>query len=222
MMSRIRWTEIICLAAVTTAIVCFVTLGRRPEGETVRREVGRDGDLVVVGRGVSPLASKYRAASDLLADGKISEAEAIYKELIEAEPTSPNPYVGLAVCYMKRGDGAGALQLYEKAFEMDPKSAYVLVGMGSACVSMSDYEKAIEKYAAALVLDETAPDAHWGLVISCAHLGKKARARGHLDRFKKLVPDSRHIESLEAVVEGAGTQPASLPDTKGDGENDGD
>jgi len=220
-MSRIRWTEIICLAAATTAIVCFVTL-RSPQDQTVRREVGRDRDLVIVGRGVSPFASKYRAASDLLTDGEISQAEAIYNKLIEAEPTSPAPYVGLAACYMERGDPVGALQLYEKAFEMDPKSAYVLVGMGSSYISVSDYTKAIEKYEAALVLDEKTPDAHWGLVVACAHLGKNAHARSHLDRFKQLAPDSRHIKTLEDLVDGPTTQPATQPGAEGDGEDDRD
>jgi len=209
-MSRNRWTEIICLAAVMTAIACFAML-RSPQGQTVRREVGREGGLVVVGRGASPFASEYRAASGLLADGAIAEAEAIYKKLVEKEPTSPYPYLGLASCRARLGDPQGALQLYQKAFETDPKSPYALVGMGSCYVSVSDYAKAIEKYEAAIVLDEKTPDAHRGLAVACAHLGQNARARRHLDRFKQLAPDSRHIKTLEDLVDGTTTQPATQP-----------
>ena len=207
MMNRIRSVEILFLAAALLGVVCIIGLTWQG-GDGARREARRSGDLDVVGRGVSAYGEKHQMASDLLTDGEISQAESIYKKLAEKEPASPYPYLGLASCRRELDDHAGALEFYEKAFEMDPKSTYALIGMGSVYTEMSDYAKAIEKYAAALELDAEMPQVHWGLTIACARLGEKARARRHLNRFKKLAPDSRYIKSLEAMVEEAVAQPA--------------
>ncbi|MDP6545166.1 MAG: tetratricopeptide repeat protein [Phycisphaerae bacterium] len=218
MLKRFGWIEILFLAAMVVGIVCIVGMTWKPGTGGTGRETERNKDLTVVGRGVSSYGEKYKLASALLDRGKISQAEVIYKTLVEFEPTSPYPHIGLATCCTKRGDHAGALQSYEKAFEMDPKSPYALVGMGAAYIGMSDYAKAIEKYTAALALDAEMPQVHWGLAVASAHLGEKARARRHLKRFKKLTPDSTYVKSLESAIEAAVAQPATQPDTKDDGE----
>jgi tetratricopeptide (TPR) repeat protein len=222
MIKRIRLIEILCLGAVTTAIVCFVTYRWHPEEWGGRREVDDKGTVFIEAKGASVFAAEYRTAANLLAADKISEAEAIYNELVKKEPASPTPYGGLAACRMARDDHLGALQLYQKVLEMDPREAYALVGMGSCYALLSDYAAAIEKYEAAIALDGKMPDAHWGLVVAYAYLGKKAQARDHLDRFKQLAPDSRHIETLEAVVDGFITLPPVRPDAKGVDEDDRD
>lgn len=222
MLKRVGWIEILFLAAALLGVVCIIGLTWPGGTDGARREAERSKDLSVVGRGVSANGEKYKMASEFLKLGKVSEAEAIYNKLIEFEPTSPYPYIGLATCRSELGDHAGALGLYCKAFEMDPKSPHALIGMGSACISMSNYAKAIEKYTAALELDAKMPQAYWGLTVACAHMGGKIQARRHLARFKKLSPDPRHIRELEAVIEEVDDQPATQPVAEGGGEGNGD
>jgi tetratricopeptide (TPR) repeat protein len=64
----------------------------------------------------------------------------------------------------------------------------------------SNYVDAVRNYETALGLNERSPEAHWGLTIAYACLGRQMQARDHLDRFKKLAPDSRHIIELEDWV----------------------
>ena len=211
MRKRIGWVAILCVALVTTALVCVLSNRWRSRTEIVRREIDGDGAVIVEGDRASPFATQYRTAADLVACGRLSEAESLYNELAKKEPDSPDPYVGLASCRMKRHDLMGAVQLYQQALEMEPKSVNALVGLGSSYYRLSDYATAVEKYETALALDEASPEAHWGLVLAYAHLGKKAQARTHLDRFKQLVPDSRYIDRLEELVDGPISQPAIPP-----------
>jgi|GEM_PF-2825510 len=220
-MNRIRSVEILFLASALLGVVCIIGLTWQGGTDGARREAERSKDLSVVGRGVSAYGEKYRLASDLLKRGNVSQAEDVYEKLIEKEPGSPYPYLGLAACRGKLDDHAGALQFYDKAFEANPKSPYAPIGMGSCYISMSEYSKAVEKYTAALELDAEMPQAHWGLTVAWAHLGEKARARRHLARFKKLSPDSRHIRELETVIEEAGARPVTRPGAAGAGQGAG-
>jgi Flp pilus assembly protein TadD len=176
----------------------FVSLAK--QAQRTKQELDANGAVAVVGEGSSAFANEYRTASDLVAGGRIVEAENLYQTLAQKEPGSPNPYVGLASCRMERGDFAGARQLYQKALEMEPKSLNAFVGLGSCSEAESDYTNAVRHYQAALALNEVSPEAHWGLALAYAHLGEKAQARAHLDRFKKLAPGSKHIGRLEELV----------------------
>ena len=60
-----------------------------------RREIGANGAIGIV-RSATSLSSQYRAAEELIAKDRLSEAEALYRDLMEKEPVSPNGYIGLA------------------------------------------------------------------------------------------------------------------------------
>ena len=149
---------------------------------------------------MSSLTDEYRTAADLVAKGRLAEAQNLYSELTNKEPNSPNAYVGLASCRAARNELVSARQLYRTALRIEPKSINALVGLGSTYSAEFDYTNAAANYEAALALNESSPEAHWGLAIAYAGLGRQAQARNHLDRFKKLAPDSRYISALEDFV----------------------
>ena len=197
---------LLCVALAAIALVWSTRDGKR-----LRKEIDPKGTVIIEGDGMSSFSEQYRATADLVAKGRLSEAESQYRELTNKEPNSPNAYVGLASCRVGRNDLPGARELYKTALRIDPKSINAFIGLGSTYSAESDYTNAAANYEAAVALNERSPEAHWGLAIAYAHLGKQAQARTNLDRFKKLAPDSRHIPALEEIVGRSYGQPDASP-----------
>ncbi len=181
-------------------------------GKGQRVRMAKEGEGVVLVEGGSlAFPAEYRAAAAFVLEGKIPEAERLYRELTQRDPSSPVPYVGLGGCRAESGDFTGARALYQEALHKDPKSVLGLVGLGSTYSSQSDYTNAAANYERALALDAASAEAHWGLAIAYACLGERTRARGHLDRFKQLNPGSPRVAELERFVGSATSQPAAAP-----------
>ena len=153
--------------------------------------------------------AEYRAATFLMED-RLAEAEAAYHELAQHDQHSAGPYVGLAVCRMRRGEFARARELYEKALVRDPTSVGALIGLGSAYGFQSDYTNAAAVFEKALSVNEKTADAHWGLAKAEVNLGENERARVHLERFKQLDPNSPRAADLESML-GQSPQPDAPP-----------
>jgi tetratricopeptide (TPR) repeat protein len=199
------WGGILCVGAVAFAAGWLAGKGQRVK-------TAREGDgLVLVEGGSLPFPAEYRAAAAFVLEGKIPEAERLYHELTQRDPSSPEPYVGLGNCRAKTGDVTGARALFEEALQKDPKSVLGLVGLGSTYVLQSDYTNAAINYERALALDKASAEAHWGLTIAYAYLRESGRARGHLDRFKQLNPGSPRVAELERLVASVTSQPIAPP-----------
>ncbi len=193
-----KYVQLRILLFVALTVIVLVWNTRDEKGR--RTEIGAAGAVVVEGDGESLLADQYRVAADLVGMGKLLEAENLYMELMKQESRSPDAYVGLATCRAMRNDPVSARQLYNKALGLAPKSINALIGLGSSYMDESDYTNAAANYEAAHALNKDSPEVHWGLTVAYAGMGRQAQARNHLDRFKKLAPDSRHISALEDIV----------------------
>ena len=143
-----------------------------------------------------PVSSRRR----FIAKGKFAEAERLYTELTNKEPSSPYAYSALASCRAMRGDYAGARQLYKQALRIEPALVDALFGLRSCDYAEIDYTNAVANYKTALAPDETCPEAHWGLAITYACSGRPTEAKIHLDRLRQLVPDSPHIAEIERAT----------------------
>jgi tetratricopeptide (TPR) repeat protein len=189
------------LACAAVALLAALWVGRHG-GHGARRECELDdtGNTIVTGDGASAHASRYREAAELIGQGRVAEAERLYLELTNSEPDSPNGYVGLGACCLERKDPAGARKQYETALKLAPRSVNALVGLGSSYSFEADYKNATRNYELALAEDERSPEAHWGLAVAYAEMGRRKDAADHLQRFKELAPDSRHIAALEEIV----------------------
>jgi Tfp pilus assembly protein PilF len=60
------------------------------------------------------------AADRALSFGMADEAERLYRQAVEADPTSSLAVLGLAGAKLERGDEAGALAFARKALELEP------------------------------------------------------------------------------------------------------
>ena len=197
MRARTRHIVIASIVAITIVLVFVFSDVRQLR---LRQEMDPEGLVLVQGDTASVYTEDYRAAADCLANGHLAEAESIYTDLMQKEPSSSDARVGLAICRMRRHDFTAAQELCREALKLEPESVNARMNLGGCYLAMSDYTNAIEQYEVALALDAECPDAHWGLCVAYAGLGDKANAVAHLARFKELAPDSRHITALEDMV----------------------
>ena len=186
---------------VSVVVVILALLWNADHGTRGRRELDAKGNVVVTGDGKSRFTSRYREAAVLIGSGRVSEAEGIYMDLTNKEPGSPDGYVGLGACCLQRKDVTGARKMYGEALKLEPRSVNALVGLGTSYSLESDFTRAATHYELALAVDESSPEAHWGLAKTFAKTGRRADAIKHLNRFKALAPDSRHIAALQEIVD---------------------
>ena len=70
------------------------------------------------------------AARALSSSGRAHEAEAMYRDILESDPTNANAHYGIGRLLDHRGDEYGAIHAYRRALEHDPAydAAYERLG----------------------------------------------------------------------------------------------
>jgi tetratricopeptide (TPR) repeat protein len=78
----------------------------------------------------TPPATPLQTAAQFYRNGKLAEAEAAYKEVLQSEPQSPAAYVGLVRVNLRQKKLPEAETALAKAVELGPKSNAVRVAQG--------------------------------------------------------------------------------------------
>lgn len=132
----------------------------------------------------------YQQAVEYLEKNEYSQAEAVYREIIEKEPEAINGYIGLGTSLTLQGRHEEAREAYEAALVMAPDSLEALVGLAAAYVGQGLYPQAAETYRQALALDPQDANAHYGLAAVLVALGKIEEAIEHYEKVVELAPNS--------------------------------
>ena len=119
-------------------------------------------------------AAKEQQAVALINQGKLQEAEAIYRELIAAGTRNHAVYGNLAAICGMQGRFDELIELLKKALEIEPNYPEAHNNLGNALKAQGDTEAAIASYNTALQLKPNYPDAH-------NNLGNALKAQGDLD-----------------------------------------
>jgi len=171
-----------------------------------RREINTLPGSVKYSDFTSSVPELYAAVSDILEDGKLSEAEALYRQIISAEPDSPHGYVGLGTSLLYQDRLTEAQEAYTNATRRSPQTPYAYIGLGSVAYSRGDFQAAQQAYAVALELDETNADAHLGMGLALGELEQYDAAIEHLKLFLELAPDTQQRTSILALITDYATQ----------------
>ena len=91
--------------------------------------------------------------------GRLADAEAIYRQIIAAEPAHFDSVHLLGVILHQRGDPAAAAKQIGRALQIDPDSAIALNNCGNALLELKRYEEALGSYDRALALQPDYADA---------------------------------------------------------------
>ena len=131
--------------------------------------------------------------------GRLDEAEAVYRAVLETRPQSAEALHLLGVLLCQRGDAAGGCELLHQAAKADPDCPEVHFNLAKALTETGQQDPAREAYRRALELRPDYPDA-------LNNLGLLNQAEGRLDEaracyVKVLAQDPKHPEARDNLIQ---------------------
>ncbi len=131
----------------------------------------------------------YVRASSLDEDpSTYDEAETLYREALELDPTLAIAHTNLGNILFRRGDDEGAEKLYKLAMGIDDRQPEAHYNLGYVMLERGDAKRAADHFEKAIERDSRFADAHFNLAMACEQLGERSRARIHWKRYLDLEP----------------------------------
>ncbi len=121
-------------------------------------------------------AAKEQHAAALCNQGKLTEAEAILRELIAAGTNNHNIYGNLAAIYGMQGRFNELVDLLNKALQLEPTYPEAHNNLGIALQEQGKLIEAISSYKTAIELKHNFPEAHNNLGNALQYQGKLTEA----------------------------------------------
>ncbi len=116
----------------------------------------------------------------------LSEAKALYKELLSLDPMHAAGAINLGtICYNEK-DFAAAEDLYRRATEADPEYALAFFDLGNVLDEQMRLNEAVQAYERALGLVPEYADAHYNLALAYERLGETRKALRHWTAYTRL------------------------------------
>ncbi len=121
-------------------------------------ETGAHEESLALCSGSKEPALEILAAENLLALGRLGDAEAAFLDLISAIPGSSKAHLGLAEVFRKRGDRAAATAGYAEAIRLDQRNPIALREYSQILVEKGDHRGAIPVQKALVGLSQNPSD----------------------------------------------------------------
>ncbi|MFQ5995760.1 MAG: tetratricopeptide repeat protein [Acidiferrobacterales bacterium] len=121
--------------------------------------------------------------------GRLQEAEALYQQILQAQPDHPDVLNLLGVLTHQAGRHERALDLINQAIKITPDAAGYHNNLGEALTALGRYEDAVSAYKRALSLDPAYAEAHNNLGIVFLELGRPLEAVAVLEGAVSVRPD---------------------------------
>lgn len=175
----------------------------------------------------NPLALAIRNAGlELFRAGKLDEAEAVYRDAINVDPSYASPRQDLGFIYSRRGQLNEAARELRTAKELDFRLVAARAELGWVLLRLGKEEEALWELREVLRVDPALPAAHFGLGVIFARRNKIPEAINELREVTRLEPKNgqayvglaavfyqagRYPEAWEAVSQarGLGVEPAA-------------
>lgn len=125
--------------------------------------------------------------------GQLTEAEAIYRRILETQPENPMALHLLGVIAHQVGKNDLAVDLITKALALEPNYLEAHYNLGNAFYALGRLEDAIASYQGALAIKPDYPEAHCNLGNSLKELGRLDEAVEHYSKAVAINPD--HLEA---------------------------
>ena len=102
--------------------------------------------VVCAGQAKPAANNERQAALALEQQGKIAEAEAVWRTLSKANPSNPEPYAHLGLLEARQQHYKEAVPLYRKALELGPPLPGLRLNLGLALFRAEDLKGAIQEF----------------------------------------------------------------------------
>src|ERR1700719_4387817 len=124
----------------------------------------------------APLALTIQQALTLHRQGRLAEAERLYRAALAKQPRQFDVLHFLGVLRLQQGDAAEALELLRAATTARPGAAEVLPNLGAAFAALGRHEEALAVYDAILLAAPEDADTCYNRGVVLSHLGRHAEA----------------------------------------------
>jgi tetratricopeptide (TPR) repeat protein len=98
--------------------------------------------------------------------GRLAEAEAIYRRILATEPNNPRALQLMGVIVHQRGDSTAGAELIRRAIQLNPLSADFHSNLGVILTDCGQFDEALACYRQAIRLAPLDADYHWNLAIN--------------------------------------------------------
>lgn len=136
--------------------------------------------------GIKELEAKIQAGVAALRDSQIEQAEQLFRQALEMEPTSASAYCNLGMIELLRQSPQKAIPLLAKAVQYDDRLFHGYLNLGSAHFMLSDLAMAEQNYTKAAQLEPQNIDVHLNLGVLYGQAGQLEKARQAFERVLKL------------------------------------
>lgn len=145
-----------------------------------------DAPSLKAGARIEPLQILQHAVQHHQA-GRLTEAEALYQQVLQIQPDHPDTLHLLGVVNHQLGNHESAYTLISKAVKQSPAAAHFINNLGEVCRALNKMDEAQACYEKALLLQPAHAEAHRNLGLVYLATDHPARAISHLregiDRF---------------------------------------
>lgn len=153
--------------------------------------------LIVAGSVLLNPAVRLRAVADEhLRAGRLAEAAATYRAVVERAPRWARAWDRLGVTEYRRGDLAGAGDAFAAAARLAPRDASMIQHVGVVLYQQGRYADAADAFRRALTLQPTDPDGLRNLASALAQLGQEAEAKALRARASTLAPEVARVIAM--------------------------
>jgi protein O-GlcNAc transferase len=143
---------------------------------------------------IPALAQTVRQALALHRQGRLAEAERLYRAALAAQPRQFEALHFLGVLKLQQGDAGEALELLRAATKAKRDAAEVRPSLGAALAALGRHEEALAVYDGILRARPDDVDAGYNRGVVLSHLGRHAEALASYDRVLASRPD--HVPAL--------------------------
>lgn len=149
-------------------------------------------DRLLTARGV---ARDLRAAWSLQQQGRLAQAEALYRAVLERDRDHVRALFNLGLVRVRQGAPEDAIGLFGDALQRQPGFAEARNALGIALRLSGRHDEALEQYARALAIKPDYAEVENNIGQTLRALGRSAEAIGHYERAIAINPDYAEAEN---------------------------
>ena len=150
-----------------------------------------------------PAKAAFERAEKALADNKLDDAVAAYKQALVATPNYPDALNGLGSALFRQNKRDEAITNFRAAIEADPSFKLGWFNLGYATRKTQDYKTAAQAYEKYTALDPKDPDGFYGLAESYRNLNDNPKAIAAYQTYltKENRPtETKYIEKAKGYI----------------------
>jgi tetratricopeptide (TPR) repeat protein len=125
---------------------------------------------------MATIAELFQSAIRLHQSGNLAEAEALYRQVLQADPAHAEAYHFLGLMALQAGHHVAALDLIRRALALNPLNANAHYNLGNILSGEGQFAQAAEYFQQALRLNPRHADAHNNLGLIFAQCGQMTEA----------------------------------------------